>query len=116
MELDRQFLCQFLVIRKAFFLKKENKIELNFHAVIDLTHILSSINCDLNDILNVYKFYHNRQFNISINEVIRADKIIENLGFDKHSSEYYIYSRNNIDKVQFQNCILSHSTNPSLNP
>ena len=84
--------------------------------MIDLTHVLRSVNCDLNDILNVYKFYHNRQFNISIEEVIRADKIIENLGFDKHASEYYINSRNNIDEVKFENCILSHSTSPSLHP
>ena len=93
MELDRRFLCQFVLIRRAYFLQDNNRIETSRHKYIDLTHFLDKNNCELNDILNVYKICFHRLRFLNRAELIKCDKIIMGMGFDKHWSEYYYNSR-----------------------
>ena len=109
-------MSQFVVIRKAFFMKKYVRIEQNFHSVIDLTKRLKDIDCELVDILNLYKIYHNRLTNIDKIDVIKCDKIVKHLGFDKHTSEYYYNSRKHIKLIKFDNCLNHHETQPSMSP
>lgn len=66
----------------------------DFKGVIDIDHKLKELDCSLQDILNVYRIYHNKMPKISKSQLIRCDKIILGLGFDKEWSEYYYNSRN----------------------
>ena len=71
-------------------------MQLNFHATIDLTKTLRNIGCTLKDIVDVYKIYFDKLHDIEKETLIRCDKIITHLGFDKNWSNYYHYSRKNL--------------------
>lgn len=58
LELDRQFLSQFAVVRRSFNLRSKVGSFVDFNSVIDLDLHLSELGCTLQDILNVYKIYH----------------------------------------------------------
>ena len=69
--------------------------------MIDITSILSKIECNLEDILNVYKIVHNRFRDLNKNLLIKCDRIVTEMGYDKEWSEYYFNSRilNNLAKI-----------------
>lgn len=61
--------------------------------MVDISHTLDNIDCDLEDILNVYKIYHNRFRDLPLKKVIKCDRVITKMGFDKEWSDYYYNSR-----------------------
>lgn len=69
--------------------------------MIDITNTLTKINCDLEDVLNVYKIVHNRFRDLIKDKLIKCDKIVTEMGYDKEWSEYYFNSRilNNLPKM-----------------
>lgn len=101
MELDCHFLSQFVLIRRSFFLRRGIRIDTNFYSMIDITSILNKIECNLEDILNVYKIVHNRFRDLNKNLLIKCDRVVTEMGYDKEWSEYYFNSRilNNLAKI-----------------
>lgn len=97
LELDSQFLSQFVAIRRAFHLKKNDKgIEDNFHSYIDLEECLTEIDCSLEDVLNVYRIFHDQMKDLKKDQVVKCDRLIVKMGFDKQWGQYFYNSRNNL--------------------
>lgn len=59
LELDRQFLCQFIAIRRAFHTPKEDPVQYKQRdGIIVLDSILRQYKCQLRHLLQVYKILH----------------------------------------------------------
>ena len=93
LELDAKFLCQFVTIRRAFHLKKTDEMKENFRSMVDITGTLHQLDCQLRDVLNVYKIFLGKLPRLTKIELARCDRIVEKMGFDKQWSQYFYNSR-----------------------
>lgn len=86
--------------------------------MVDISHTLDNIECDLEDILNVYKIYHNRFRDLPLKKVIKCDRVITKMGFDKEWSDYYYNSRicNNLTSLDHERLFTEADSKVDLEP
>lgn len=89
------------MIRRAFHLTKNiNGLEDNFNKVINVHDTLNEIECALDDVLNVYKIFHDKlNSDLTKEDVIKCDKIINFMSFDKQWGIYYHNSRKSLNQL-----------------
>lgn len=115
-EIDSKFVCQFVLIRRAFSLKRCENQKDNYHSVIDLTSELDNLKCKMQDIVNTYKIYCDQMPNPTISEIQKCDKIVTCLGFDKQWGQYYHNSRRALSTQVIQNLTTILKSDEGLKP
>ena len=103
-------MCRFVEIRRAFHLPRKNPvIYRHFDSIIQLDEIFEKYECDLDDLLNVYKIFNDKLEKISRDDLHRCDQIVKGMALDKECALYYDKSRKLLSIEDFEASIKKHS-------